>query len=740
MSDTISDLLSNAESDPASDPISTSNANASTNIDQTQKDVNRQESIRSSSSNRSLDSISSRLSISSIQESTPTSATVSGTFSIPSFTSTYYAGTRRLRRGSSISSSVGSPQIPVIVEDSIAPDQKYEDDDEDDAGYISSDTEHSGNRLSTEQTGRSRRSSASLSGQILHSPAPQSSLGSSTDSLSSLSSTATGSANTATDPSLHRTLPQLSSATFTSLSSSHPSRPSTTSVYSSVSRHAPTLPKLRRSSTSSHRNLSAISLIMEDNNANVTNNNNSSSSLSAKSHTSKRLKKASSASLASLSKGKPTDPDPSSHTSSIRRPFAGQFSKSRFFFMPKQSSPKSPPLANYATGSRSTASHRMYKLRPTESTANGGSSASSSNSSSTSLSSTPTASLVNVSQAALFVPASKESKSRKSPVELKPVDVRRLSISSSQNSPLYSSFPSTTTLTSINDKHKHHLLLRSRKDTNPGAILSSSSSNSRLTSDAGSIYSFNPSAQAPYAPYGLQKSISSIDVKTLSYRDINKISGDQALEDVWPFLCARVTPLFAGEGLRVPVEDLNKLVLLHTKRRISEKDPGTLISEVRDIVKLGVSVFDTTSQALSYSDSDLVEHVTQLWRFYYTAVVPYMCAVFLPLQLEFEGDGVILSKSGAAKFWEKQKVQPPEMNNTKKMVLASFRDWIVLPLYNRLNTAITSEAVFLNLDTLASMLQCFCLLAEIKSADSKQEKVHSMTKAIRTVVMKIHES
>jgi len=38
-------------------------------------------------------------------------------------------------------------------------------------------------------------------------------------------------------------------------------------------------------------------------------------------------------------------------------------------------------------------------------------------------------------------------------------------------------------------------------------------------------------------------------------------TADQVLEDVWPVLKSRVLPLFAGEGLRIPVEDLNKLVV-----------------------------------------------------------------------------------------------------------------------------------------------------------------------------------
>lgn len=616
----------------------------------------------------------------------------------------------------------GYPAEPIIEEtdgkrgvrekfnnDDDGDDDDEDEDDEDEEVDISlSDTEAVvgvGGRDSFDD----RRSIASLS-----------------DDVSVLSTSASSTTTTSRVPGhsvLRRPVPLISTATFTSLSSGHGGRMSNPPLGSSSSSRHAGLSRMRRGSTSSRKSLadnsSKVSLILED----------SASTSSKSSRTSKLMKKASSASLSSLaSKAKASSTDlAKSSTSLNRRSHTNPLglSKSRFSFLQRHSSAGSTPeIPNpvLTGGARQQLTHHLYKVLPSASDSQnaphngGGSSNSSSNSSSTSLSSTPTNSSANLSQQAIFLPSKPEHKiAMKSPADGKlSLDVRRLSISSQQGGPL-SPFSSTPASITSSDKHKHHLKLRSRKEGHSGMILSSSSSNSKLTSDAGSIYSFNPAspAIAPYVPSALQKSISTIDVKNLSYKDINKISGDQALEEIWPFLCAPVMPLFAGEGLRVPVEDLNKLVLLHTKRRIAERDPSTLISEVKDMFKLGVSVFDNTSTLLSYSDVDIVNHVVNLWKFYHSTVLPYIEAVFLPLQLEFEGSGVIMTKDGAKKFWAKQKGQSVKMNSIKKMSLASFRDWIVLPLYARLK----GMFLFISSTCICVLLLYSCALRSIRVFD-----------------------
>ncbi|KAK9254264.1 HbrB-like-domain-containing protein [Lipomyces tetrasporus] len=686
---------------------------------------------------------------------------------IPSFTSTYHAHSHvggymhsEVASGSSVS------MVPVIQEAVVTSEPGTPDEigiaehgqDEDSLSESEADS------ASASIPPMSRRGSYADGVDLTH----QQSLESSTDSLTTLGSTAGPLVSTASNGSVapsfsavsatnvvpRRMVPPLATTKFTSLSQQYSSSHASTAASVTHARHG--LSSLRRNSTSSHNNTSAVSLILE---------NSAPVGASWKSRANKLRKKGSSTSLASIT-GKSKNSSSATGSSSTAGAFGARtrehsgLSKSRFFFLqPKHSAPPPPPPPPppiLTGGPRQQPHHSKVPLSESATGAGGGSSGSSSASSTASLSSTPSNaigqnSLASASQQTLFVPTSKlhangegvgserhhkPRKSPLSPLDGRPsltLDVRRLSISSQASPPSYYSYPSTTTLTGTTDKqHKHHLLLRPRKDSHPGTILSSSSSNSKLTSDAGSIYSFNPAspAYASYTPYGLQKSISALDVKAMSYKDINKI-GEQALEDVWPFLCARVTPLFTGDGLRVPVEDLNKLVLLHAKRRISERDPGTLINDVRDVLRLGISAIDPAPQVQSVTDNVLVEHVADLWHFFQASVLPYIQAVFVPLQLEFKGVGSVMSREQATKFWERQKVQPTKFNNIKIMALVSFRDWIVLPLYLRLKHAFSATSMFLTKDTCPRLVQCMGLLSSINSGDEKQQRVDELARLVR---------
>ncbi|KAK9321702.1 HbrB-like-domain-containing protein [Lipomyces orientalis] len=684
---------------------------------------------------------------------------------IPSFTSTYHAQSHvggymhsEVASGSSVS------MVPVIQEAVVMSEPGTPDDvgivehGEDEDSLSESEADSASASIPT----MSRRGSYADGVDLTH----QQSLESSTDSLTTLGSTAGPLVSTASNGSIapsvstvsatniapRRMVPPLATTKFTSLSQQHSLSHPSTAASVTHARHG--LSSLRRNSTSSHNNTSAVSLILESTAA---------VGSSSKSRTNKLRKKGSSTSLASIT-GKSKNSSGATGSSSTAGAFGARtrehsgLSKSRFFFLqPKHSAPPPPPPPPILTGGpRQQPHHNKILLSESATGAGGDSSGSSSASSTASLSSTPSNAigqnlLASASQQALFVPTSKPlangegtgserhhkpRKSPLSPLDGRPsltLDVRRLSISSQASPPSYYSYPSSTTLTGTTDKHhKHHLLLRPRKDSHPGTILSSSSSNSKLTSDAGSIYSFNPAspAYASYTPYGLQKSISALDVKTLSYKDINKI-GEQALEDVWPFLCARVTPLFTGDGLRVPVEDLNKLVLLHAKRRISERDPGTLINDLRDLLRLGIAAIDPAPQVQSVTDNVLVEHVADLWHFFQASVLPYIQAVFVPLQLEFKGVGSVMTREQATKFWERQKVQPTKFNNIKIMALVSFRDWIVLPLYLRLEKAFSAGSLFLTKDTCPRLVQCMGLLSSINSGDEKQQRVDELARLVR---------
>ncbi|KAL9067144.1 MAG: hypothetical protein Q9157_006899, partial [Trypethelium eluteriae] len=120
-------------------------------------------------------------------------------------------------------------------------------------------------------------------------------------------------------------------------------------------------------------------------------------------------------------------------------------------------------------------------------------------------------------------------------------------------------------------------------------------------------------------------------------------------DDAWPLLKARLLNIFEGEDLRTPIEDFNQLVVAHMRRCIQRRTPVVLIEDLRELLQTGFSSLDQTLRKIP--DDRLVPHITDIWLNVFTNILPFIQAVFLPLDLEFKGRGSIMSAREAAEFW-----------------------------------------------------------------------------------------
>ena len=159
-------------------------------------------------------------------------------------------------------------------------------------------------------------------------------------------------------------------------------------------------------------------------------------------------------------------------------------------------------------------------------------------------------------------------------------------------------------------------------------------------------------------------------------------------EDAWDFLKAKLLAVFESEELRIPVEDLNRLVNVHIKRCIVKHVPSTLLEDLRSLLSTGFISLDHTLRAIP--DHRLVPHLVDMWLFVFGTILPYMQAVFLPLDLEFKGHGSLLTLSEAAEFWG---ANPDGQDHdqafgnefdVRRIVLLSYRDNVILPHYEAL--------------------------------------------------------
>ena len=173
---------------------------------------------------------------------------------------------------------------------------------------------------------------------------------------------------------------------------------------------------------------------------------------------------------------------------------------------------------------------------------------------------------------------------------------------------------------------------------------------------------------------------------------------NMAPEDAWDFLKAKLLVIFEGEEVKVPVEDLNRLVSVHIQRCVQKRTPTIITEDLREMLQTG---FLSLNQALRVVSNDgLVPHLVETWIKVFGAILPYIQAVFLPLDLEFRGVGTIMNLREAAEFWG---ATPDAIDDAfaneldvRRIVLVSFRDHVILPKHDALKATFSR----LSLDSL----------------------------------------
>jgi len=139
----------------------------------------------------------------------------------------------------------------------------------------------------------------------------------------------------------------------------------------------------------------------------------------------------------------------------------------------------------------------------------------------------------------------------------------------------------------------------------------------------------------------------------------------------------------------------------HLQRCIQKRAPNLIVEDLRDLLTTGFSYLDQTLRRTS--DDRLIPHLVELWLFTFTSILPYMQAVFLPLDLEFSGHGPIMTPDQALSFWGAlplNSASNPKTNQNsaaaivpaghvlevRRIVLTAYRDTVILTRFETLKT------------------------------------------------------
>lgn len=328
---------------------------------------------------------------------------------------------------------------------------------------------------------------------------------------------------------------------------------------------------------------------------------------------------------------------------------------------------------------------------------------------------------------------------------------------------------------------KHHFLSRQRikpKDKDDYHLqLSSAASNSRPTdpSAPSSIYNFNvPSSPGPNSSTfnsGAFKNISGLDLRhggrALRHgrkeekADVNESVSNpgewagpgslgsmnahpmyqepidsakyglnsMSLDDAWPYLRAKLLVIFEAEELKLPIEDFNRIVVLHLQYCIQRRSPNMVLEDLRSLLQTGFLSLDRN--LLKGAEDRMIPALVDAWITVFTHITPYLQAVFLPLDQEFSGNGTLMSPEQARDFWGGVIASSPAGDGNvnlapasavldiRTLVLTSFRDVVILPRYDKLKTMFSRLSLeFLPGMALASPMQADTFMSTSPGAES----------------------
>lgn len=120
-------------------------------------------------------------------------------------------------------------------------------------------------------------------------------------------------------------------------------------------------------------------------------------------------------------------------------------------------------------------------------------------------------------------------------------------------------------------------------------------------------------------------------------------------DEAWPLLKARLLLIFEGEEPRPPIEDFNAMVAVWVRRCVQLGNPTMVIEDLHEMLTTG---FASLNQTLARTPDDkLVPSLVEMWHMVFTTILPFMQAVFLPLDLEFKGRGSVMTAHEAAERW-----------------------------------------------------------------------------------------
>ncbi|KAJ7782858.1 HbrB-like-domain-containing protein [Mycena metata] len=181
-----------------------------------------------------------------------------------------------------------------------------------------------------------------------------------------------------------------------------------------------------------------------------------------------------------------------------------------------------------------------------------------------------------------------------------------------------------------------------------------------------------------------------------------QVSLASSSSDPWGALHVQVLPLFNGEPLRIPIEDLNQLVKRHIGTVVSASPSKAVATLEHDAAELIASGMVTLNAKLAGTDdAALVRRVVEVWSFFWDQVLTYVegvlfCSRCTPTRCSRPSTAANPTARQSPRQASKGNINftptmAPNNIDVRTVALRSFRDKVIVPLATRLRTCIVNR-------------------------------------------------
>ncbi|KAF7315336.1 hypothetical protein MIND_00048200 [Mycena indigotica] len=180
---------------------------------------------------------------------------------------------------------------------------------------------------------------------------------------------------------------------------------------------------------------------------------------------------------------------------------------------------------------------------------------------------------------------------------------------------------------------------------------------------------------------------------------MGQVSLASTSNDPWISVNIHVLPLFNGEHLKVPIEELNTLVKRHISSVVSSSPSKAIATLEHDAAELIASGMVNLSSKLDTDDESLIAHIVEIWEFF-LQVLTYVEGVLLPLRTDPLLSTLHRSKPHRPSSPRQTSkgnlssilngVQPSSID-VRTIALRSFRDKVIIPYTPQLRASILNR-------------------------------------------------